>query len=140
MVFKSGDECDRCHQVFEYQSTYLKHRKHYQCFKEDKLSTCTTCGNDFQNKYLLANHIRNIHKLKECLNCGKQIQATNFKRHMLTHEENVEEITFKCDTCDKQFIECHPNYNHTDKSTEEYGEDILTGIKHFNANNIGSIW
>ena len=40
----------------------------------------------------------------------------------------------------KQFIECHPNYNHTDKSTEEYGEDILTGIKHFNANNIGSIW
>ena len=40
----------------------------------------------------------------------------------------------------KQFIECHSNYNHTDKSTEEYGEVILTGIKHFNANNIGSIW
>ena len=39
----------------------------------------------------------------------------------------------------KQFIECHPNYNHTDKSTEEYGEDILTGIKHFKCNNIGLI-
>ena len=40
----------------------------------------------------------------------------------------------------KQFIDCHSNYNQTDKSTEEYGEDILTGVKHFNANNIGSIW
>ena len=40
----------------------------------------------------------------------------------------------------KQFIESHPNYNHTDKSTDEYGEDILLGIKHFNSNNIGSIW
>ena len=88
MVFKSGDECDRCHQVFEYQSTYIKHRKHHQCYMEDV--------ND---------------------------QVGEAVHHSV-----------------KQFIECHPNYNHTDKSTEEYGEDILTGIKHFNANNIGSIW
>ena len=40
----------------------------------------------------------------------------------------------------KKFIESHPNYNHVDKSTDEYGEDILLGIKHFNCNNIGSIW
>ena len=40
----------------------------------------------------------------------------------------------------KQFIDCHPSYDHTDKSTEENGEDILTGIKHLIANNIDYIW
>ena len=95
MVFKSGDECDRCHQIVEYQSTYLKHRKNYQCYKEDKLSTCLTCGNDFQNKYLLANHNKKFHTLKECLNCGKQITAASFSKHMLRCE-NMKEITFNC--------------------------------------------
>ena len=65
MVFKSGDECDRCHKLFEYQSTFEKHKKNYQCYKDDNESTCTTCGN-FQNKYLLANHTRKFHMFKEC--------------------------------------------------------------------------
>ena len=34
------------------------------------------------------------------------------------------------------FIEAHPNYNHVDKSTEEYGQAILAGVVHFNSNNL----
>ena len=58
MVFTSGDECDRCHKTFDYQVTFDNHKKNYQCYKEDKESTCTTCGNDFRNKFLLADHTR----------------------------------------------------------------------------------
>ena len=36
----------------------------------------------------------------------------------------------------KHFIDSHPNYNHTDKSTDEYGEAVLAGVTHFNSNNI----
>ena len=36
----------------------------------------------------------------------------------------------------KHFIEAHPNYNHTDKSTEEYGQAILSCVTHFNCNNL----
>ena len=32
----------------------------------------------------------------------------------------------------KHFIESHPNYNHVDKFTEEYGEAILSCVAHFN--------
>ena len=34
------------------------------------------------------------------------------------------------------FIEAHPNNNHVDKSTEEYGQAILAGVVHFNSNNL----
>ena len=36
----------------------------------------------------------------------------------------------------KHFIESHPNYNHVDKSTEEYGQAILSCVAHFNSNNL----
>ena len=36
----------------------------------------------------------------------------------------------------KHFIEAHPNYNHVDKSTEEYGQAILSCVGHFNSNNL----
>ena len=35
----------------------------------------------------------------------------------------------------KHFIEAHSNYNHVDKSTEQYGKAILAGVAHFNCNN-----
>ena len=41
---------------FDYKIKLEKHRKLYQCYVEDQQSKCTTCGNNFQNKYLLANH------------------------------------------------------------------------------------
>ena len=36
----------------------------------------------------------------------------------------------------KHFIEAHPNYNHVDKSTEQYGQAILSCVTHFNSNNL----
>ena len=36
----------------------------------------------------------------------------------------------------KHFIDSHPNYNHVDKSTDEYGEAALAGVTHFNSNNL----
>ena len=38
----------------------------------------------------------------------------------------------------KKFFDTHPNYNHLDKSTEEYGVAILSDVKHFNSNNLGT--
>ena len=99
MVFTSGDECDRCHKTFDYQVTLDNHKKNYQCYKEDKESTCTTCGNDFRNKFLLADHTRKYHTVKECEECGKEFTATHLKRHMLTHEKNEEGKTLNCNTC-----------------------------------------
>ena len=36
----------------------------------------------------------------------------------------------------KHFIDSHPNYNHVDKSTDEYGQAALAGVTHFNSNNL----
>ena len=36
----------------------------------------------------------------------------------------------------KHFIDSHPNYNHIDKSTDEYGQAALAGVTHFNSNNL----
>ena len=38
----------------------------------------------------------------------------------------------------RKFLDLHANYNHNDKSTEEYGDAILKAIIHFNSNNLGS--
>ena len=114
MVFNAGDECDQCHKIFECQSTFDKHRKNYQCYQDDNESTQTTCGNNFQ------------------INIFWQTGKTLFH----ATDQVGESVHHSVD----QFIDCHPNNNHTDKSAEEYGEDILNGIKHLNANNISSIW
>ena len=36
----------------------------------------------------------------------------------------------------KHFIDSHPNYNHVDKSTDEYGQAALASVTHFNSNNL----
>ena len=120
MVFKAGDDCDRCGATFDYLHTYQKHRKLHQCYQVDNKSSCVTCGNDFKNKFLLETHIKRHHNFKVCLSCGIEVTSANLARHLKTHEK-IEEKTLNCDTCGKQF-QC-----------KKY-------LKHFNANNIGSIW
>ena len=38
----------------------------------------------------------------------------------------------------RQFFENHPNYNHIEKYSEDYGEAALAAVVHFNSNNLGS--
>ena len=101
MVFHSGDQCDRCGKKFEYQGAYVKHRKLYKCYHDEKLSSCKYCGKDYQNKYILANHTRRVHTSKDCKDCGKQIISSNFGRHLLTHSQNKKH---KCNFCGKDFF------------------------------------
>ena len=109
-----------------------------QCYAEDNESICTISDNNLQNKYLLDDHKKKYQIFKECDDCGKQMpDYMELTGKTLFHA--TDQVGEAVHHSVKQFIEFHPNYNHTDKNTEEYGEDILTGIKHFNSNNICSI-
>ena len=77
------------------------------------LLKCDTCGENFNTKFKLKNHMRK-HKIVICTECGKQTDASNSKRHLSTH--NRKKIN-SCHYCEKTFA--NKSYLHQHKKTHD---------------------
>ena len=117
---------------------------------------CEKCEKSFVSGSKLKQHNNQLHEEVKCDECGKMFKKGNFARHRKVHADSNSVLT--CQICAKtfsrtlrttsdqfveaahhkvqHFIESHPNYNHVDKSTEQYGQAILSCVTHFNSNNL----
>ena len=73
-----------------------------------------------------------VHFILELLSEYFELEGKTLRN---TNDQFVE----ACHAKVRKFFDNHPNFNHKDKSTDKYGDDILTAIVHFNSNNLGSV-
>ena len=108
---------------------------------------CEKCEKSFVSGSKLKQHNNQLHEEVKCDECGKM-----FKKETLlgiarftqtvtvcSHVKYVQRLSAERTICMHMLpnaIESHPNYNHVDKSTEEYGQAILSCVAHFNSNNL----
>ncbi|GFR90260.1 GDNF-inducible zinc finger protein 1 [Elysia marginata] len=97
--------CDVCGKMYKIKKAMLDHRKTHDVTYEKPKVSCDQCSKTFCNRYLLDNHIRDIHmgqrKSYLCSTCGKSFTT----RHSLTEHTNAH-IGVKphvCEICGKSF-------------------------------------
>ena len=109
-------KCDICEKTFA-DRQYLK--QHMDMLAGAPRKQCKYCETMPLKVHIIVDHLSDYFE-----EAGKTLRSTS--------DQFVEAAHHKVN----HFIEAHPNYNHVDKSTEEYGQAILAGVVHFNSNNL----
>ena len=98
---KSAFACQLCSKAFPSKRMLAKHEKYHV----DKNTSCKQCGQVFNQKWKLEQHIAKEHlgQSLECKECGKQFQ---WHRNLLAHINlnHVREIRYRCKNCPLTFL------------------------------------
>ena len=73
-------QCSFCPKTFTSETSLKKHKFHVHLV-ENVSHDCYHCGKQFQNKYKLNLHIRNLHSKKTCEICNFEVSAPHYSRH-----------------------------------------------------------
>ena len=101
----------------------IDHREKIELFRNTWLTLMRDHGQTMPLKiHTILDHLGDYFEME-----GKTLRNTN------------DQFIEACHSKVRKFFDNHPNFNHKDKSTDKYGNAILTAIVHFNSNNLGSV-
>ena len=101
----------------------IDHREKIELFRNTWLTLMRDHGQTMPLKiHIILDHLSDYFEME-----GKTLRNTN------------DQFIEACHSKVRKFFDNHPNFNHKDKSTDKYGNAILTAIVHFNSNNLGSV-
>jgi len=94
-----AERCDKCNKTF---GSLRKLKAHYQASHTIEVTTCEECGKEFQNKYLWRYHKKRAHApidYKPCPHCGQMFDTKPklYQHVRFVHTEG------KCRLCDTVF-------------------------------------
>ena len=101
----------------------IDHREKIELFRNTWLTLMQDHGQTMPLKvHIILDHLSDYFELE-----SKTLRNTN------------DQFIEACRSKVRKFFDNHPNFNHKDKSTDMYGDAILTAITHFNSYNLGSV-
>ena len=101
----------------------IDHREKIELFRNTWLTLMQDHGQTMPLKvHIILDHLSDYFELE-----SKTLRNTN------------DQFIEACHSKVRKFFDNHPNFNHKDKSTDMYGDAILTAITHFNSYNLGSV-
>ena len=101
----------------------IDHREKIELFRNTWLTLMQDHGQTMPLKvHIILDHLSDYFELE-----SKTLRNTN------------DQFIEACHSKVRKFFDNHPNFNHKDKSTDIYGDAILTAITHFNSYNLGSV-
>ena len=116
--------CQECGKFFSDESGFKRHfRDKIELFRNTWLTLMQDHEQTMPLKvHIIVDHLSYYFELE-----SKTLRNTN------------DQIIEACHSKVRKFFDNHPNFNHKDKSTDMYGDAILTAITHFNSYNLGSV-
>ncbi|XP_012274931.1 zinc finger protein 845 [Orussus abietinus] len=101
-------ECEYCGKVFSNYTNMKRHSKNIHGDRERVY--CSECPRSFKRQIMLDKHVKAEHKVLkgslQCHRCNKKFAfQANLNLHIRNVHENLNEGSFKCDICDRIFVE-----------------------------------